>query len=221
MVAPSLGSSSLKKYLKRYENNEEEEKKKKKKKKKMKTKPDMNGVLVVDEDPVWQKPVRLEEEDDESQDEEKPQVDEYIEVKRMKRLEKIKRRRPFGAISEDGSGWVPVSDTAKNSDISSPRRRRPQNDTPEPESESQHITELNSDMSPPRKRRARNDTPEPEPEPEPNMIFLLLGRAAVEILIFLLLDGGIIVHMKIFLPREKNILTRENLSRNRRGQKLV
>ncbi|CAI9290618.1 unnamed protein product [Lactuca saligna] len=167
MVAPSSGSSSLKEYLKRYENNEEEEKKKKKKKKKMKTKPDMNGVLVVDEDPVWQKPVQVEEEDDESQDEEKPQVDEDIEVKRMKRLEQLKSQRPFGAISEDGSGWVPVSDTAKNSDISPPRRRRARNDTPEPESESEHITELNSDMSPPRKRRARNDTPESDPDLSP------------------------------------------------------
>ncbi|KAL7611105.1 hypothetical protein Lser_V15G09723 [Lactuca serriola] len=126
----------------------------------MKTKPDMNSVLVVDEDPVWQSLVQHEEEDDESQDEEKPQVDEDIEVKRMKRLEQLKSWRPFGAISEDGSGWVPVSDTAKNSDISPPRRRRAWNDTPEPESESEHISELNSAMSLPCKRRAQNDTPE-------------------------------------------------------------
>nr|KAJ0219493.1 hypothetical protein LSAT_V11C300102340 [Lactuca sativa] len=165
MVAPSSGSSSLKKYLKRYENNEEEEEKKKKKK--MKTKLDMNSVLVVDEDPVWQSPVQHEEEDDESQDEEKPQVDEDIEVKRMKRLEQLKSWRPFGAISEDGSGWVPVSDTAKHSDISPPRRRRAWNDTPEPESESEHISEVNSDMSPPCKQRAQNDTPEPKSDLSP------------------------------------------------------
>lgn len=67
MVGPSSGSNSLKEYLKRYENNVEDENKKKKKKKKSKSKPDMNGVLVVDEDPVWQKPVQIEEEDDESQ----------------------------------------------------------------------------------------------------------------------------------------------------------
>ncbi|GJY65631.1 transport protein Sec24-like protein [Tanacetum coccineum] len=63
MVAPSSGSNSLKEYLKRYETNADEEKKKKKKKK-TKTKIDMNGVLLVDEDHVWQKPVQVEEEDD-------------------------------------------------------------------------------------------------------------------------------------------------------------
>ncbi|GJS66842.1 BUD13 protein [Tanacetum coccineum] len=170
MVAPSSGSNSLKEYLKRYETNADEEKKKKKKKKKTKTKPDMSGVLLVDEDPVWQKQVQAEEEDDESEGEEKPQVDEDIEVKRMKRLELLKSRRPFGAISEDGSGWISVSETAKNltsddpnSDISPPRKRRTRNDTPSPEHEPGLLAVLNSDMSPPRKRRARNDTPSPEP----------------------------------------------------------
>ena len=65
MAGSSSGSKSLKEYLKRYEsNNNEEEKKKKKKKKKQRAQPDSSGVLVVDEDPVWQKPVKLEEEDD-------------------------------------------------------------------------------------------------------------------------------------------------------------
>ncbi|KAI7736469.1 hypothetical protein M8C21_030871, partial [Ambrosia artemisiifolia] len=112
MVAPSSGSNSLKEYLKRYQNNNEEEKKKKKNK--SKTKSAMNGGIVVDEDPVWQKPVEIEEEDYESQDEEMPQVDEDIEVKRMRKLEQIKAQRPFGSIYEDGSGWVSVSDNAKN-----------------------------------------------------------------------------------------------------------
>ena len=63
------GTKSLKDYLKKYESNsnEEEKKKKKKKKKKMMKKTDSThaaGVLIVDEDPVWQKPVNLEEEDD-------------------------------------------------------------------------------------------------------------------------------------------------------------
>ncbi|PWA89241.1 hypothetical protein CTI12_AA111940 [Artemisia annua] len=170
MVAPSSGSNSLKEYLKKYETNADEEKKKKKKKKKTKTKPDMNGVLLVDEDPVWQKQVQVEEEDDESEGEEKPQVDEDIEVKRMKRLELLKSRRPFGAISEDGSGWISVSETAKNlnsddpnSDISPPRKRRARNDTPSPEHEPGLLAIFNPDMSPPRKQRARNDTPSPEP----------------------------------------------------------
>lgn len=46
-------------------------------------------------------------------DEEKPIVDEDIEVKRMKRLEQLKARRAYHDISEDGSGWVPLS----NNDI--------------------------------------------------------------------------------------------------------
>ncbi|KAK1437187.1 hypothetical protein QVD17_02975 [Tagetes erecta] len=132
----------------------------------------MNGVLVVDADPVWQKPVQLEEEDDESEEEEKPQVDEDIEVKRMKRLEQIKAQRPFGAISEDGSGWVSVSDNAKNLtsndlnlDISSPKRKAPndKSSSPRHELDPRANVLLDSDMSPPRKRRVRNDTPSPEP----------------------------------------------------------
>ena len=35
-------------------------------------------------------------------DEEKPQVDEDIEVKRMRRLEQLRARRAYNAISEDG-----------------------------------------------------------------------------------------------------------------------
>jgi pre-mRNA-splicing factor CWC26 len=60
-----MGSKSLKEYLKKYgSDNQEEEKKVKKKKKKVK--PNASGVLVVDEDPVWQKPVKLEEEENDS-----------------------------------------------------------------------------------------------------------------------------------------------------------
>lgn len=157
MVAPSSGSKSLKEYLKRYENNVEDEKKKKKKKKK--AKPDMNGVLVVDEDPIWQKPVNVEEEEDESADEERPQVDEDIEVKRMKRLELLKSRRPFGAISEDGSGWVSVSENPKNpsfdqnSDMSPPRKRRARNDMSSPERELKPSSRSLTDLSPPRQQR--------------------------------------------------------------------
>ena len=63
-AAAYSGSNSLKEYLKRYGINDEEDKKKKKKKKKKKvqSKPDATGLLVVDEDPVWQKTVNLEEE---------------------------------------------------------------------------------------------------------------------------------------------------------------
>lgn len=61
MASATSSSVSLKEYLKRYENGNEEEKKKKKK-----LKPEVKEVLVVDEDPVWQKPVNLEEEENEN-----------------------------------------------------------------------------------------------------------------------------------------------------------
>ncbi|XP_022743095.1 BUD13 homolog [Durio zibethinus] len=156
-------SSSLKEYLKRYETkNEEEEQKKERKKKKKITKPESSGVLVVDEDPVWQKPVKLEEDEDGNDSpDEKPLVDEDIEVKRMKRLEQIRLRRGYNAIAEDGSGWVSLSPKRANvmdpnSDISPPRRLRTQNDTPSPEPGLRHSNSGREveDLSPPRKPRS-------------------------------------------------------------------
>ncbi|KAK6913617.1 Bud13 [Dillenia turbinata] len=161
-------SVSLKEYLKKYQDGGEEEKKKKKRKKK--TKPGMMGVLVVDEDPVWQKPVVEEEEqDDYLADEEKPQVDEDIEVKRLKRLEQL-RNRPYHAISEDGSGWVAISDAPSNSNLNtqnsdmSPPRRRTRNDSPSPEQPESKHGEADDDLSPPRQQRRRYDSPSPEPD---------------------------------------------------------
>lgn len=78
-------------------------------------------------------------------DGEKPVVDEDVEVKRMKRLEQLRARRPFHAISEDGSGWIPLS--SKSADPSN----------------------SDDDMSPLRKQRVRNDTPSPEPELNPSI----------------------------------------------------
>ncbi|KAL9303967.1 hypothetical protein ACSQ67_021230 [Phaseolus vulgaris] len=144
-----MGSNSLKDYLKRYESNTVEEKKKTKKKQKKKSQPQTTGLLVVDEDPTWQKPIDLEEENnDNSSDEEKPQVDEDIDVKRMKRLEQLRARRPYHAISEDGSGWVSLSSNPENSidsnnDISPPRKRK------------------GADLSPGQQLK-RNDTPSPD-----------------------------------------------------------
>lgn len=160
------GSKSLKEYLKKYESTANEEEKKKKKKKK---KPDSNrvtGVLVVDEDPDWQKPIILEQEDNDSADEEKPQVDEDVEVRRMKRLEQIRLRRPYNAIAEDGSGWVSLDPVLSdlnqlNPDMSPPRKRRARNDTPSPEPETKPpgFVRESADLSPPRPRRNRQDTP--------------------------------------------------------------
>ncbi|CAH8304019.1 unnamed protein product, partial [Eruca vesicaria subsp. sativa] len=105
MAAPRTGVKSLKDYLKKYESSDVLEKKKKKKIKKP-SKPEPTGVLVVDEDPVWQKQVDpLEEENENDSADERPVVDEDIEVKRMRRLEEIKARRAQNAIAEDGSGW--------------------------------------------------------------------------------------------------------------------
>ncbi|XP_021765717.1 BUD13 homolog isoform X1 [Chenopodium quinoa] len=172
MAAPA--SSSLKEYLKKYESNAaEEEKKKKKKKKKSKPVAVAAGVLVVDEDPVWHKPVSFDEEEENDSPDEKPQVDEDIEFKRMKRLEELRARRSYNEISEDGSGWVPVSDAPKSStthdlssDISPPRNRKARFDTPSPEpgmDASDSGREV-TDLSPPRQRRQRNDSPSPGPD---------------------------------------------------------
>ncbi|XP_008799348.2 BUD13 homolog [Phoenix dactylifera] len=174
MAAVSASAStarSLKEYLKRYESGADDQKKKKKKKKKEKPKSDaMGGVRVVDEDPVWQKPVQIEEEEEsDSAGEEKPLIDEDIEVKRMKRLEAIRSRRPYHAISEDGSGWISILDSSKPSnaaeagrDLSPPRQRHARFDTPSPEPKQQPLDADNADLSPPRQRRKRFDSPEPE-----------------------------------------------------------
>jgi len=66
IVDLKMGSNSLKDYLKRYESNTVEEKKKTKKKQKKKSQPQTTGLLVVDEDPTWQKPIDLEEENNDN-----------------------------------------------------------------------------------------------------------------------------------------------------------
>ncbi|ESQ33639.1 hypothetical protein EUTSA_v10007193mg [Eutrema salsugineum] len=166
MAAPGTGFKSMKDYLKKYESSDVAIEKKKKKKKKP-SKPEAKGVLVVDEDPVWQKQVDPEEEKNEDDSaEERPMVDEDIEVKRMRRLEEIKARRAQNAIAEDGSGWVtlPPNREDPNSDISPPRRHRTRNDSPSPEPGHRRSVSdrVETDMSPPR-RRKRHYTPSPEP----------------------------------------------------------
>ncbi|KAE8675361.1 putative ubiquitin-conjugating enzyme E2 [Hibiscus syriacus] len=174
-----MATSSLKEYLKRYETKNEEEEQKKKRKKKKKTKPESSGVLVVDEDPVWQKPVQVEDDDGNDSPDEMPVVDEDIEVKRMKKLEQIRLRRGYNTIAEDGSGWVSLSPKRANtvdpiSDISPSRRQRTQNDTPSPEHELRHskseieVKDLSAprrsrdDLSPSCRRASRTDLPEPQ-----------------------------------------------------------
>ncbi|KAF0897713.1 hypothetical protein E2562_000429 [Oryza meyeriana var. granulata] len=151
-VASTSGAAmSMKEYLKRYQSDDAQGKAKKKKKK---PKP-AAGVLIVDEDPTWQKPVQIEEEPPSSGDE-RPQVDEDIEVKRMRRLEAIRAARPYNAIAEDGSGWVTVAAPEEPNGGLASRRHR--NDTPSPE----RGVAGRKDLSPPR-RRQRQDTPSPGP----------------------------------------------------------
>lgn len=102
-------------------------------------------------------------------DEEKPQVDEDIEVKRMRRLEQLRAMRAYNAISEDGSGWVSLSpkhvnSDDLNSDMSPPRKQRWQSDTPsmEPELNPLHSSRENADLSPPRQRPKHHSTQSPE-----------------------------------------------------------
>ncbi|QCD98729.1 pre-mRNA-splicing factor CWC26 [Vigna unguiculata] len=150
-------------FTKNLESNFKVEKKKKKKQKK-RSQPQTTGLLVVDEDPMWQKPVELAEENNDTHlvYEEKPLVDEDIDVKRMKRLEQLRARRPYNAISEDGSGWVSLSSKPENSldsnnDVSPPRKRKgvdlspgqwsKRNDTPSPD----YRTSILQDISPPRR----------------------------------------------------------------------
>ncbi|XP_044967197.1 uncharacterized protein LOC123427258 isoform X1 [Hordeum vulgare subsp. vulgare] len=121
---------SMKDYLRRYQSGRAAAGDQKKAKKKKKSpKPSAGGVLIVDEDPVWQKPVQIE--DELSSGDEKPQVNEDIEVKRMRRMETIRAARPYNSIANDGSGWVtlPVPEPAGSC---SPRHRR-RNDTRSPE----------------------------------------------------------------------------------------
>ncbi|CAN6179534.1 unnamed protein product [Urochloa humidicola] len=152
----------MKEYLKRYQSGPAADGDQNKAKKKTKKKPKPSaggggGVLIVDEDPVWQKPVQVEDDEAASSGEDRPLVDEDIEVKRMRRLEALRAARPYNAIAEDGSGWVTVAAPEEEGGGGSPRRRR--NDTPSPERVG---AGRKKDLSPSR-RRQRRDTPSPEP----------------------------------------------------------
>lgn len=98
---------------------------------------------------------------------EKPQIDEDVEYKRIKRLEQLRARRSYNQISEDGSGWVPISDLPKPSDAkarcdtpspnSSPQRvsrsRRYYSPSPEHNSKVLDSHGDDDDMSPPRRQK--------------------------------------------------------------------
>ncbi|CAN6481075.1 unnamed protein product [Victoria cruziana] len=174
----STSGSSLKDYLKKYEGNYGDpmprEKKKKKKKTMTDEKASMNiknknknkkggdtgGILIVDEDPIWHKPVDKEEEEEEEDEIAEAQVTEDIEVKRLKRLELLRAKRPYLAVSDDGSGWVSVSDEKKDQDkmlntsvdLSLPQDRQ-DSSLLEYSSKGTYEQLEDSDLSPPRHRR--------------------------------------------------------------------
>ncbi|KAE8677725.1 Detected protein of unknown function [Hibiscus syriacus] len=159
-----MATSSLKEYLKRYETKNEEEEQKKKRKKKKKIKPESSGMLVVDQDPIWQKPVKVEEDDS---PDETPVVDEDIEVKRMKKLEQIRQRTrndtpsPEPGLRLSNSDIEVLSPPRRSRDDLSPScRRAAKTDLPESQVKASRI---DTDLSPLRKRRVRNETPSPEP----------------------------------------------------------
>lgn len=75
MAAASASTAlSLKEYLKRYESGAGDQKKKRKKKKEKPKSDAMDGVRVVDEDPVWQKTIKIEEEESDSAGNFKPKT---------------------------------------------------------------------------------------------------------------------------------------------------
>lgn len=195
-------SRSLKEYLKRYQSGADESKKFKKKRNKEKPKPISTGggVLVVDNDPVWQKPVQLEDVEEEEKfdgdfcknfdpifsfrdlfqltlcflcpGDETPQVEEDIEVKRMKRLQALRSLKPYHGINEDGSGWVsipkPSRPTGKGRDLSPLGNKRDYGNsdhspTLHQSMEMEKPADSDKDLSPPRQRRRRFDSPSPEP----------------------------------------------------------
>lgn len=108
-------------------------------------------AFISDEDPVWAKYVKLEDDDDYSK-EEKPIVDEDMDVKQMKRLKLLESKMS----------------SLKNEtiDISSQRKNRVHNDTPSPRA-SRSGREV-ADSSPPRKQK-RYTTPSSEPETRRNL----------------------------------------------------
>ncbi|KAI0491353.1 hypothetical protein KFK09_025613 [Dendrobium nobile] len=159
-------SVSLKEYLKRYQSGTDEPKKAKKKKNKEKLKPlsTGGGVVVVDNDPIWQKPVQLDdaEEEDNFAGDETPQVEEDIEVKRMKRLQALRSVRPYHGINEDGSGWVSIPKPSRPS-ASKGQDLSPQLNKHDFGNSDLSPTYSDKDLSPPHQRRRRLDTPSPEP----------------------------------------------------------
>eukprot|EP00252_Welwitschia_mirabilis_P010703 TRINITY_DN24140_c0_g1_i1.p1 TRINITY_DN24140_c0_g1~~TRINITY_DN24140_c0_g1_i1.p1 ORF type:complete len:641 (+),score=145.85 TRINITY_DN24140_c0_g1_i1:195-2117(+) len=152
-------ASSLKEYLKKYtsepDNNNNKKKKKKKPKNPANAKNIESGVRIVDEDPVWQAEVKDASSEDEDSPDEKPLIMEDVEIKRLKRLEQLRTRKPYLAVADDGSGWVTVSEPKKteNDNITSVSTRD-RHDSPDL-SPPRKVLSSASDLSPQRKQASR------------------------------------------------------------------
>ncbi|KAL2611664.1 hypothetical protein R1flu_023356 [Riccia fluitans] len=114
-------STSMQEYLKRYNatttTRGDDEVKAKPKKKKVKgslskSRRRGTGVVIIDNDGVWQKE-RVPEEEEEFDEADKPTVVEDVDVKVMHRMEALKSYRPYLSVANDGSGWVTVKGDAE------------------------------------------------------------------------------------------------------------
>ncbi|KAG0589758.1 hypothetical protein KC19_1G045700 [Ceratodon purpureus] len=157
-------ATSLKDYLKKYQSAGDEEKQPKKAKKKRKAAAAAkvpSGLIIVDNDPAWQKSIDEDSDEPEVEGVDAPQVIEDVEVKRMHQMERIKQHRPYMSIGDDGSGWTTVDKDSKDAqrkvqtsatlragspDASPPRRER-----------------SSPDLSPRRKRNRTVDSPDASP----------------------------------------------------------
>lgn len=155
-----MATPSLKEYLKKYSSDEKPKSKSNNKRKKPhksmsvsvanKINNASSGVRIVDEDPLWQTEIKDDSNQEDSPDE-KPQVTEDVEVKRMKRLEHLTMHRPYLTVADDGSGWVTVSETKKagiHSNDLSPER---QSSVDVPHDRHVQCTYPDQSLSPPRR----------------------------------------------------------------------
>lgn len=97
-----MAPPSLREYLEKYKNGYEEERGKE-------VKPDAGNLIVIDDDPVWQKSVKIEEND-------KPVVKE----------DQGTVKRPFGVISDGPKNVQNLGSSPPCKDISQPKKLRPE-----------------------------------------------------------------------------------------------
>ncbi|KAK9266895.1 hypothetical protein L1049_027154 [Liquidambar formosana] len=113
MAVETLASTSVKDYLRRYETKSKQSKKKNKK-----TQPCALGFLVVDDDPVWQKPINLREEyEDDLAADNKRKISEIADMADISVPRRVRHFSPYqyvlGASPE--ADLSPLTKNRKNS----------------------------------------------------------------------------------------------------------